>query len=106
MKEVIIDDIIFKIGQNAQENWDLLSLNENFMWFHLKSFPSCHVVVENENLSNEQIVKGAQLCLQNTKYRNMKNIKVNYTLLKNLKKADKIGSVHFNSNRKVYTIMI
>ena len=28
MKEVIIDDIIFKIGQNAQENWDLLSLNE------------------------------------------------------------------------------
>lgn len=106
MKEVIIDDIIFKIGQNAQENWDLLSLNENFMWFHLKSFPSCHVVVEHENLSNELILEGAQLCLQNTKYRNMKNIKVNYTLLKNLKKADKIGSVHFNSNRKVYTIMI
>ena len=39
MKEIIIDSIIYKIGQNAKENWDLLNLNENFTWFHLRSFP-------------------------------------------------------------------
>ena len=36
----------------------------------------------------------------------LKNIKVNYTLLKNIKKADKIGAVNFISNRKVNTIML
>tara|TARA_B100000524_G_C23357554_1_gene264483 strand:- start:142 stop:462 length:321 start_codon:yes stop_codon:yes gene_type:complete len=106
MKEVIIDEVSFKVGQNAQENWDLLSLNENYMWFHLKSFPSCHVILEKEDVSNEDIINGANLCLQNTKYRNLKNIKVNYTLIKNLRKADKLGSVHFVSNRKVNTILL
>ena len=106
MKEVIIDEVSFKVGQNAQDNWDLLSLNENYMWFHLKSFPSCHVIIEKEDVSNEDIVNGANLCLQNTKYRNLKNIKVNYTLIKNLRKADKLGSVHFVSNRKVNTILL
>ena len=106
MKSITINDVVFKIGQNAQENWDLLILNENFTWLHLKSFPSCHVVIENEELNEEDLIEGAKLCLQNTKYRNLKNIKVNYTLLKNIKKADKIGAVHFISNRKVNTIMI
>ena len=106
MKSITINDVVFKIGQNAQENWDLLNLNENFTRLHLKSFSSCHVVIEKEDLDKEDLIEGAQLCLQNTKYRNLKNIKVNYTLLKNIKRADKIGAVHFISNRKVNTIMI
>ena len=106
MKSITINDVVFKIGQNAQENWELLNLNENFTWLHLKSFSSCHVVIENEDLDKEDLIEGAQLCLQNTNYRNLKNIKVNYTLLKNIKRADKIGAVHFISNRKVNTIMI
>ena len=106
MKEIIIDDILFKVGQNAQENWDLLSLDENFTWFHLKSFPSCHVIIEKIDPTNDDIINGANLCLQNTKYRNLKNIKINYTLIKNIVKSDKIGSVTFKSNRKVKTVMI
>ena len=106
MKVIVIDDISFKVGQNAQENWDLLSLDENYTWFHLKSFPSCHVIIEKLDPTNDDIINGANLCLQNTKYRNLKNIKVNYTLIKNLRKADKPGSVHFVSNRKVNTIQI
>ena len=106
MKAIVIDDVSFKVGQNAKENWELLSLNENYTWFHLKSFPSCHVVIEKKDATQEEIINGANLCLENTKYRNLKNIKVNYTLLKNIKKADKVGSVHFVSNRKVNTIML
>ena len=94
MKVIIKDNIVYKIGQNAQENWDLLDNSANFVWFHLRSFPSCHVV------------EGANLCLKNTKYRNLKNVKVNYTPLKNIKKADTIGAVHFISNKKVRTITI
>ena len=106
MKAIVIDDVSFKVGQNAKENWELLSLDENYTWFHLKSFPSCHVVIEKKDTTQEDIINGANLCLENTKYRNLKNIKVNYTLLKNIKKADKVGSVHFVSNRKVNTIML
>lgn len=106
MKVIVINDVSFKVGQNAKENWELLSLDENYTWFHLKSFPSCHVVIEKIDPTNDEILEGANLCLENTKYRNLKNIKVNYTLLKNIKKADKVGSVHFVSNRKVNTIML
>ena len=106
MKVIVINDVSFKVGQNAKENWELLGLDENYTWFHLKSFPSCHVVIEKIDPTNDEILEGANLCLENTKYRNLKNIKVNYTLLKNIKKADKVGSVHFVSNRKVNTIML
>ena len=106
MKVIVIDDVSFKVGQNAQENWDLLNLDENYTWFHLKSFPSCHVIIEKEEPDNNEILEGAKLCLENTKYRNLKNIKVNYTKIKNIVKADKVGAVTFKSNRKVNTIMI
>mgnify|MGYP001170289467 CR=1 FL=1 len=106
MKVIIIDDVSFKVGQNAQENWDLLNLDENYTWFHLKSFPSCHVIIEKEEPDNNEILKGAKLCLENTKYRNLKNIKVNYTKIKNIVKADKVGAVTFKSNRKVNKIII
>lgn len=106
MKNVTVNDIVYKVGQNAQENWDLLSLDENYTWFHLKSFPSCHVIIEKIDPTNDEILEGANLCLENTKYRNLKNIKINYTLIKNIVKSDKVGSVTFKSNRKVKTIMI
>ena len=106
MKVIIKDNIVYKIGQNAQENWDLLDNNANFVWFHLRSFPSCHVVVETEDITEDVVVEGANLCLKNTKYRNLKNVKVNYTPLKNIKKSDTIGAVHFISNKKVRTITI
>ena len=42
----------------------------------------------------------------NTKYKNLSNLKVNYTPISNIKKAAAIGSVCFNSNRKVKSITI
>ena len=51
MKEEVIDDIVIKIGQTAQENWTLLNTNGNYIWMHLNSFPSCHVIVETEEPS-------------------------------------------------------
>ena len=34
-----------------EKNWDLLSKNPNFTWLHLKSFPSCHVIIESTPIS-------------------------------------------------------
>ena len=47
------------------------------------------------------IVSAASLCKLHTKYRNIPNLKINYTPIKNIKKAEQIGSVTFNSKRKV-----
>lgn len=106
MKIEIIEDNIYKIGKNSEENWNLLNLDKNFMWFHLSSLPSCHVILEKLNPSMQEIYEGAYLCLINTKYKNLENIKVNYTLLDNIKKGAKVGSVIYKSNKKVKTINI
>lgn len=106
MKIINEHDINIHVGENAEENWNLLDMNSEYLWFHLKSFPSCHVVVENINPSSDVIQYAASICKSHTKYRNLKNLKINYTPLKNVRKAENVGSVCFISNRKVNTITI
>ena len=106
MKTVEYEGVSFKIGKNSAENWDLLGEDQNYIWFHLASYPSCYVICCEEDPSNEIITYGAQLCKENTKYRNLKNLRVNYTKLSNLKKAETVGSVYIKSNRKVKNIVI
>ena len=101
MKEFIEDNITIKLGENAKENWKLLNTNPNFIWMHLDSFPSCHVIIETENPSKDVILIGATLCKSHTKYKNIKNIKVCMTTCGNLKKGENVGSVIFKSKRKV-----
>ena len=44
MKTIECDNITYKIGQNASENWKILDeSNKDDVFFHLKSFPSCYV---------------------------------------------------------------
>lgn len=100
------ENIIFKVGKNSKENWELLKENQNYVWFHLASFPSCYVICLDENPSNECLLYGSQLCKLNTKYKNWKHIKVNYTKLSNLRKGEEEGSVYIKSNKKVSSIVI
>ena len=72
----------------------------------LNSFPSCHVIIENDNPDEDTLTYAAELCKSNTKYRNLKNLKVCYTKCNNLKKGSDIGSVIYKSKRKVKTITI
>ena len=108
MKEIQLEQGIYiAIGENAKENWALIDASEaEWWWFHLKSFHSCHVILESEEPTKEMIIKAASLCKLYTKYRNIPNLKINYTPIKNIKKAEKVGSVTFNSNRKVLDIKI
>ena len=53
MKDCIINDIIYKIGKDEKENTELInSSNPNWYWFHLEKFPSCHLVICTEELTN------------------------------------------------------
>ena len=53
-QEVLINKIgeiiLYKIGTNAQENWDLIDESgEDDLWFHVNGLPSCHVVTSLPN---------------------------------------------------------
>ena len=108
MKEIQLEQgNLIKIGENAKENWALIDASESeWWWFHLKSFPSSHVVLETSEPTNEELIAAATWCKDTTKYRNLKNLKVSYCQIKNIKKAEKAGSVTFLSNRKVKEIKL
>jgi len=106
MKTEEFNEISIIIGQNAQENWDIIDFESEYIWLHLNSFPSCHVIIESINPSIDVLTYAATLCKNNTKYRNLKNLKVCYTKSNNLKKGTDIGSVIYKSKRKLNTIII
>lgn len=111
MKQVIYNEIKYIIGESAQENWNILDnankINNDFIWFHLNSFPSCFVImysnIENlrDNSLNDYLTYGANLCKQNTKYRNLNDLKICYTSLKKLKKTNKIGEVIISGKKNI-----
>lgn len=88
-------------GQDIEQN-----KKPNYMWFHLASFSSCYVICCDDNPTKEMIIYGATLCKEYTKYKHQKNIRVNYTPLSNIYKAEKEGAVYMKSNRKVKNVVI
>ena len=50
MKNYEFNNIIFHLGQSANENWNILdnakNTNEDYIWFHLDSFPSPYVIMD------------------------------------------------------------
>jgi predicted ribosome quality control (RQC) complex YloA/Tae2 family protein len=106
MKSLNEGDILIKIGKNAQENWELLDTDENYIWMHLNSYPSCHLIIECDNPSNEMLYLCALHCKENTKYKKLKNLKICYTTIGNLIKGKEVGSVIFKSKRKVKYITV
>lgn len=111
MKTITFNNINYIIGQNAQENWDILdeanTINPDYIWFHLNSFPSCYVIMYStledllDNSCNIYLNYGAELCKNNTKYKNMRDIKICYTSLKKLKKTQKIGEVIVSGKKNI-----
>jgi len=106
MKIEIFNNIQIIIGENAEENWKIIDFNSNYTWLHLNSFPSCHVIIQSDDIDNEILNYAGQLCKKNTKYKNLKNLKICYTKCNNLIKGTEIGSVYFKSNRKVKKILL
>ena len=107
MKQFVIEGKICKIGNNAIENWNLLSeTNQDHYFFHLSKFPSCYVILETENPTKSMIKKCAEYCKQNTKYKNIKSLNVDYCKCSNVQKGDIIGEVIFISMRKVNKVKV
>ena len=115
MKEIEYKSIKFLIGQNAQDNWDILDssfkLNPEYIWFHLNSFPSPYIIMHstikelNSLYSSKEIqdilIYGATLCKENSKYSFLNDLKICYTSLNKLTKTGKIGEVLIKGKTKI-----
>ena len=93
-------DILFYIGKNQNENFNVIDMgSEDDLWFHAKDESSCHVVCEiPDNIDKKElqyIIKtGALLCKNNTnKLKNLSNVKIIYTQIKNITKTKTPGCV-------------
>ena len=110
MKIIHVGEYECFIGQNKIENWSLLSGRNSWDYiFHLASFPSCYVIVSLENpkeLEKKYITKIAKLCKHNTKYKNVPNIKIEYTNISNILKGNVLGEYKYVSRKKINTIKI
>jgi predicted ribosome quality control (RQC) complex YloA/Tae2 family protein len=109
MKEERITDnindyeMVYWIGENAQDNWDIIDkADKNDIWFHLADHPSAHVILRTENLPIKKISRhilihcGIQ-CRLHSKWANIsykQKVKVIYTEIKNVSKADNPGAVY------------
>ena len=111
MKTYTLGSTIFKVGQNAKENWDLIrnyirndskdsknliGNSKEFLWFHLDEFPSSHVIIEIEEPNYEEINYACELVIQHSKHSKFSK-KIIYTKIKNLKLGPEIGSVIFKN---------
>lgn len=107
MKILNYDDYVCKLGENAKENWELLdNSSENNIFLHLSSFPSGYVIIDANHPTIDMIYIAALLCKNNTKYRNILNIKVDYCRCSNVIKGDIMGDVIFKSKRQVKQIKL
>jgi len=99
--DAIKADVVFKIGGNAQENFDLIdAASPEDIWFHVDNLPSEHVIAcipTDKEINRAQLAKivkqGAVICKQYSKYASTKNLPIIYSKIENIEKQEKIGSV-------------
>ena len=104
-------EITFTIGENAQDNFDIIDdAHPNDLWFHIHNESSCHVIASmprDEKLNKKQIHKiitqGSCICKKNSKYKSNKDVEIVYSYICNVVKTHIIGQVNV-SNQKFITI--
>jgi len=96
-----------KIGKNAVENWAIFDdACQEDTWVHLKSFPSPHVIIKEEDTNDESIEEACNRCKDASKYKNLKGIKVVTCKVKFLEKGDSVGTIIIKRPRKCNYVKI
>ena len=93
--QVIYDDLVFSIGKNAEDNWNLIDDSVGGdIWVHLHDHPSPHVVIENtKKIEEHHILHACQLCKERSKMKMNKGVKCCVLDIKYIKKGKKKGEV-------------
>lgn len=107
-EDTTFPDNLIRIGENKEDNDLIISeAKQNDIWFHLDGLPSCHIIIFNDKknpVTKTMINYCAQLVKENTKYKDHKNIKINYCPIKNVRRTDEKGKVILKSKPETVTI--
>lgn len=110
-------EVVYEVGQNAQENHDLIDAADPAdLWFHVTGRPSCHVIAHvpakvHESPSKQRraalrkiITQGAMLCKRFSKYASEKQLSMDVTSIANVTKTDVPGSVVVGGDAHTVTV--
>lgn len=105
-----VGDCRVHIGQDAEDNWNILSAAKGKYWFfHLTDFPSCYVILECNEPTHEEKLQCAQLCRDHTKHKLSGQVKVDATQCNNVKfdrKRDVVGECDYKDEGKVELLVV
>lgn len=108
MIHLIEDNIIYKLGRNAQENFKLIDeanyINDNYWWFHLEDHPSGHCIVYTKDIDKSNVLFAGTLVKSYSKLKYQKKVKIIYIQIKNIRKTKTIGEVILKEKPNVITI--
>ncbi len=108
MLNIINDNIIYKLGRNAQENFKLIDeaneINSDYWWFHLEDHPSGHCIVHTKDLDKSVLIFAGSLVKSHSKLKNQKKVKIIYLQIKYIKKTKTVGEVILNLKPNVITL--
>ncbi len=110
VEEYIYENNIYKIfiGQNAQDNWDLIDKSEpNDIWFHTSDYPSAHIVLSNVNISIKKVPKQVinrcgLICKAHSKGKSKEKVEIIYTNISNITKTKIIGEVLTSKTKSIF----
>ena len=93
MREFINNSIIFKVGENAEDNWKIiLAADRNSWWLHADNCPSTHIIIDTDEVLEDDIQYAFSLCKAYTKRKVTSYV---LTRVSNLKLGSKPGEVFF-----------
>lgn len=107
LNKIVINKYDVYIGKNNQQN-DYLTLHfadKSDLWFHAQGFHGAHVILKTngKNPDEDTIFKCAQLAKQNCKAALERNVSVDYTYIKYVKKhhSGKTGMVNYTNYKTI-----
>lgn len=99
------DGIRILVGKNniQNEKLSLHSAKKNYIWLHAKNIPGSHVIIENDNPSEETIYEAAILAAYFSKFRDSAHVPVDYIQVKKLRKPNgsKPGFVVYEGQKTI-----
>jgi predicted ribosome quality control (RQC) complex YloA/Tae2 family protein len=108
MINIINDNIMYKLGRNAKENFELIdeanNINSDYWWFHLEDYPSGHCIIHTTEIDKSNIIFAGTLVKSYSKLKYQKKVKIIYIQIKNIRKTKTIGEVLLNEKPNVITI--
>jgi predicted ribosome quality control (RQC) complex YloA/Tae2 family protein len=88
------NDLVYRLGRNAKENFELIdNADPDDWWFHLSDHPSGHCIIDSSSIDKSMIIFAGNLVKEYSKLKTHKNVKIVYTQIKNITKTKTLGQV-------------